>query len=631
MFFYNRILTIFVSLFFCLVLTSIAFAQTEPVFYGEEVVVTAARYPQFVSDVPWSVTIISEDEIKSLGVANVGDAVRMVAGTYVKSDGGLGGLKSVSLRGLTSNHVIILVDGMRMNSVLLGYGIPEDIMVSDIERIEIIRAPLSAIYGADAVGGVINVITKKAEEERRIVIDALGGTFSTYKFNLSDSFYRDNFGYYLSAGYLSSGGFRANSDYLSQRYLLEMKSKINNDGLVSVVFDQYISERGTPYTITFPSLTARRNDDNIRFGITYNFKIDNKNEVEANIYKVRQKQISNYNPSLYADLNFLSEFSIVELRRVSDLNPSWRVSYGLEMREDHGVSDASGDHTLSNKALFLQSENKIGRTYSFIFGARGDSHSQYGESINPRIGMVARPFEFLIFKTSYGLAFRAPTQNDLFTYLLDTFSSPFYSYSYESKGHPDLRPERGDMFDLSLQFNPTSKTTIILNGYESTMKDYIRWQETYRDTDWLTYDVSTWEAVNIPIVNVEGFEISIEQKIIETLSVFANYANENTLDISNQKVLDYAPREKYNIGVRYKDDIGNAASFSFKHVGKRYADRDNARLLAQYNVLDISVSKEFGLVTVSLVGENLADVSYQETEGYPMPGRMGYIGVSMNI
>ncbi len=623
MFFYKRFF-VFLVIFFCF--ASVSNAQTEPVFYGEEVIVTAARYPQFISDVPWSVTVIGEEELKALGVTNIGDAIRMTVGADIKSEGGLGALSSIRLRGSTSSQIVILVDGMRVNSVLLGEANPADILISDVEQIEVVRAPLSAIYGADAVGGVVNVITKKPKDKQmKTLFETYGGTFSTYKFNLSNYYDGDDLSHYFAAGYLSSGGFRDNSDYNSQNYLLEMNYKVARDHSIGIIFDHFKADRGTPFTITAPMLNARRWDSNLRLGLSYKTKFTPNNQLEAKIYSIKLDQTFNYDTTSMTDEKYLSESVVGEVQDVFDISDSWRLSGGFEIRDEHGKSDAAGDHVLSNTAVFLQSENKIWEDYSVIFGVRGDNNSQFGGILNPRVGSVWRPYEIVAVKTSYGLSYRAPTQNDLFWYQLA--QGP--GYSYESKGNPNLEPERGDMFDLSIEISPTSSTKIILSAYESTIKDLIRWQETY--VDFGPPFVSTWEVNNITSANMEGIELSVEQKILDPLAVFLNYTAENAIDLTSGKRLDYTPRDKYNVGIRYGDKIGNSASLSLKYVGERYADPDNTRKLPQYSVVDISLSKKFGPVTVSVNGENLFDAVYQETEGYPMPGKGGYIGVSVDI
>jgi len=622
---------VFLCFFFLgLNLSSFAYAQTEPVFYGEEVIVTAARYPQFVSDVPWSVSVISEEELDALGVSNVGDAVKMVVGADVKSEGGLGALSSIKLRGSSSSQIVILVDGMRVNSVLLGEANPGDILVSDVERIEVVRAPLSAIYGADAVGGVINVITKKPEDKAmRTALETSGGTFSTYKFNLSNSYGGSDLDYFLNAGYLSSGGFRANGDYNSQSYFLEVENKVAKDDSVGIVFDHFKADRGTPFTITAPMLNARRWDSNLRLGLSYKTRYTPRNQLEAKIYSIRLDQTFNYDVTSGPDEKYLSEAIVGELQDVLDVSENWRLSGGFEIRDEHGKSDAAGDHVLSNTAVFVQSENKIGKD-SVIFGVRGDNNSQFGQVLNPRAGIVLRPHGSIAVKTSYGLSYRAPTQNDLFWYQLAAGSFMGYSFSYETKGNQSLRPERGDMFDLSFEFNPTSRTKIVLSAYESTIKDLIRWEETYHSES-ASHLTSTWEVLNIASANMEGLEISLEHRVFDPLKVFVNYTIENSVDLSAGKQLDYTPRDKYNVGIRYRDESGNAGSLSLRYIGERFADKDNTRKLPAYTVVDASLSKEFGAVTVSLNGENIFDAQYEEAEGYPMPGRAGYIGVKVDI
>ncbi|HVN67888.1 MAG TPA: TonB-dependent receptor plug domain-containing protein, partial [Candidatus Sulfotelmatobacter sp.] len=175
-------------------------------------VVTASRLPQLASQSPWDTTVIGSAEMR--GCKTVGDALRTVAGADVISQGGLGAVTSVRLQGAAnSSQVLILVDGRRINSPTLGMFDTGDLLLDNVERIEVVRAPLSAVYGSDAVAGVINIITKRPQGQDKIV-SASTGSFGTQQYKIE-----------LNGGPLlfafdqtRSDGFRTNSDYFANNF-----------------------------------------------------------------------------------------------------------------------------------------------------------------------------------------------------------------------------------------------------------------------------------------------------------------------------------------------------------------------------------------------------------------------------
>ena len=136
-----------------------------PRFVGQEVVVTALRVPRLKSSLPWNTETFSRKQIEESSATTLGDVVRSVSGLSVKSNGGLGGQVSSRFRGSNTSQVLVLLNGNRINSPTLGSADLGDFLLTDVEKIEVVKAPLSAVYGADAVGGVVNVITRKASSK----------------------------------------------------------------------------------------------------------------------------------------------------------------------------------------------------------------------------------------------------------------------------------------------------------------------------------------------------------------------------------------------------------------------------------------------------------------------------------
>jgi vitamin B12 transporter len=210
--------------------SSFSFADEAPIFRGEEIVVTAARYPQFVSESPWNTTVLKYEDLEATGARNLGDALRSVLGMDIKSNGYQGAITSFKLRGVAAEEVLILIDGMRVASPLLGVADAADILVSNVERVEVVRGASSSLYGSDAIGGVINVITRKPSKNFGLSGNILYGTFNTGNVAFSVQG-KSGVGYEFSASLDKTDGFRENSAAEQQNYSGKLMFDLGGDEL----------------------------------------------------------------------------------------------------------------------------------------------------------------------------------------------------------------------------------------------------------------------------------------------------------------------------------------------------------------------------------------------------------------
>ncbi|MFH1239263.1 MAG: TonB-dependent receptor plug domain-containing protein, partial [bacterium] len=178
----------------------------------EQVVVTATRTPQPLANTGTNVSVITAGDIAGSKAYNLAEVVGKVAGVEISKEGTLGANQSLSLRGCRVQQVLVMVDGRSVNSTSLGMAELPQIPLANVERVEIIRGAASGLYGANAVGGVINVITKKAESDTPLTeIYFSGGTFNTSSLRVNFSQKKDNFDYMVTGGKDLSNGWRENS------------------------------------------------------------------------------------------------------------------------------------------------------------------------------------------------------------------------------------------------------------------------------------------------------------------------------------------------------------------------------------------------------------------------------------
>jgi len=271
-----------------------SFAFDLPHFEGQEVVVTALRMPVLSDKSPWKTTVLTSDEFKTTLYQTLTDA----AGADVRATGYLGSSATARLRGGTSQQVLVLKDGMRVASPLLGLTDFNDWLLSDIEKIEIVKAPLSSIYGSDATGGVINIISKNPDKDEK-KINLSYGTYNTrnYEVLLGGNF--NQIGILTSLNEIKSDGFRENSAYkaygINHKFIFGDKLHID--------INYYDADKGVPgvptsssdpYSASTPG--DRQKDKNLFFNLRFN---DSKEDTTVEI-----KTYSNFLNSDLHQYNF---------------------------------------------------------------------------------------------------------------------------------------------------------------------------------------------------------------------------------------------------------------------------------------------------------------------------------------
>ncbi|MBU1063409.1 TonB-dependent receptor, partial [bacterium] len=265
----------------------------QAITYNNGVTVTATRGHSLISEVPSSVNVIDKQELELKNPQNLAEALQNVPGVNIKDYGGLGNTKSISLRGSSDSQVLILLDGQRLNSPQSGSVDLNQISLEGIEKIEVVRGGNSALYGSDAIGGVINIISKKADPDKQgISSDFKFGlaSFGTYTAEPSIRFNIKNSGITASYKYLSSKGdfsytdnygnpaTRVNSDIISRDYYLGIIHEFGDPHYqrnLSLTYKQYNSVQGAPGTIEPYYYHARMWNRDNKISAVYTGKIFN--------------------------------------------------------------------------------------------------------------------------------------------------------------------------------------------------------------------------------------------------------------------------------------------------------------------------------------------------------------------
>ena len=572
--------------------------QAAPV--SESVVVTATSLPEEEKEVGSATTVITRKEIEKSGKTLVLELLRSVPGLDIVQSGTPGSLTSLFTRGTNSTHTLVLVDGARMNSPFFaGYDFSA-VTTENIERIEIVRGPFSALYGSDAIGGVVQIFTRTAAQ-------GLSGRFTGEAGNQGQS----QGSAFVSAGggplsatgsfrYAAFDGDRPNTDWRQRNGSAGLEARLSGGGRVAIESSILDGEVGNPGPVGAPS-TARGFFREERLAIPGSFPLSDANHLDVLLADVRSKP--GYRDT---DGGFSSQTDAQTLQaRVADTaRIGAHALTAFASWERWKVDDASNFGTnLDGQRTTLwgagaQDTANLG-PLTVAAGVRFDHHSVFGDAWSPR-GTIAWLSSGSIWKVRFsgGGAFRAPTVGELY---------------YPFSGNPDLKPERSVSWELGVErYIGGGRAEVSL--FWNDLKDLI------------VYDFAQQKNLNVGRARTRGVEVGWRQEILTELSADATYTY---LDAENRvtgTALARRPRHRAALGLDWRPLPGLDILPRLLFVGRRPdGDPLTGRPVEDpsYVRFDLSARWQATPVLAPYVRlTNVLDHEYDEAAGYPTAGRL---------
>lgn len=537
----------------------------------------------------------------------------------------------MNLRGLGGNYgaqrVLIMQDGRPLNEEYMGDVELRLIPVDNIERVEIVKGPVSALYGSYAMGGVINIITKRGQEKPLLDFTNSLGDYNTQTYRLRYGAKQGPFNYFLTAARDSTDGYLLNPDGSKRDWLAS-----HLDGKMEWAFD--------PDTSLSLSLGYNGSEGEQR---------DFFQELSRNYYDLtyatnwaseRQAKllVRGYRNGLNQDLDWkqahktgiYDQFTCSgQIQQSYLLTAKHLLTGGIDIKqEDVDVKELSGkvEQEINNYALYLQDEFCLSRDKTYLtLGIRYDRTSSFGGEFSPRTGLTYHLNEKITLHTSVGKAYRSPAVSDLYLPTTSYFGMTFM-------GNPDLGPERIWSYELGAKYDFTSGLRANGNLYYSKVKD--GW-DYMRDPD------TIYRPRNVAEQTIKGVEFDLNWEIIKTLSASGNlsYTNSEYDKYESEHLIEGnrtedIPRYSGYGEISYKDNENHSVSLQFRGNGLRYGDPQNtsAEKLPGYLVVNLSTSlplqKNIKLFT-SL--NNLFDRHYKDNPDYRQPGRSFMIGTTISF
>ena len=606
----------------CAALTASVAAQDNPTNAPTrlpEVVVTGTRIPQEVERSSVSATVITRREIDEQQLSTVADVLRTQAGVDVNQTGQPGGNTSVFLRGANGSHTLVLIDGVRVNRPYDNTFNFADLTTDNIERIEILRGPQSTIYGSEALGGVINIVTKQGTGKPSGSAMVEGGSHQSWRTRESFSAKSGMFSVAADGSYFTTDNARLNSAYDALNGSVRLGFKPSDRFSAQFMADYLSSTAGTPND----RFTNDPNDyfktDRQLYALTFNAQPVSWWDAKLTLSHGHERNYFNSplpNPPFsFGDyLNLVrSDRDQVDFQNTFTFGDWHKLLVG-------GTYDDSTAHftdpftdfraTVINRAGFAQYEFAPHERFTAIAGARVDSHSSFGTKGTWKLGARhTTPVTETILRANVGTGFRSPSINDLY---------------YPIFGNPALRPEESLGWDAGAE-QPflDGKLKVGVTYFQNEFKNLI----------------NGFPPVNVNRAKTLGLENSITWLPVPELTLRASYTWLTAEDVATGLRLDRRPEHSGNFNVNYAFLKKFNANSNVKLVGSRpdknFYDANFFPFAATPVVNSGYVKWDLGLSyevckNFSVHGrlENLLNDRYEEVFGFPSLGRIFWLGAT---
>lgn len=607
--------------------TSVLCLLISPVVAAEEadslntVVVTADRKARSVDETLTPVTIITRKDIEQSHAIELTDILRQVPGITLAGKGGMGKNTSVFLRGTNSNHLLVLVDGIKMGSASLGSASLQDLPLDQVDRIEVVRGPRSSLYGSEAIGGVIQIFTRKGGNGFQPEISVSAGSHNTRAADVNIGGGDKTTWYNLNAGHIQTDGFNACDSISSGCFVYEP----DNDGYRRESVSLRAGHRFASGTrVEVSGLNA--NGSNHFDGFSNNESRFTQQVVSARLqHPLGDKGVltAQVGQSLDKLENYLNGTPLVAgqgstyntRRNTASLQADVAVgqndslTFGADQQNDKLDSDKVFTVTSRrNNGVFASYQHSMG-TSELELSARHDDNQQFGGHNTGSIALGHELSNGMRVRASYGSAFKAPTFNDLYWP-----NELFY------KGNPNLKPEKSRNAEIGVS-GKTAEGSWEVNVFENKVDDLITYVS----------DPVTWQGTmqNTSRARIRGLELVGKTHLAgwDAAASATIQKPENRTGANAGKLLVLRPQHFMNVSL--ERGFGKWSVGGNVHAeSKRYTDPANTQngKLPGYATLDLNADYQLARDwTLGMKVGNVLDKQYRTNAGYTEDGTNGLV------
>lgn len=604
-----------------------AFAAEENLqeFSLDTMVVTATRTAMTVKETPSTVEIVDSKKLEQTQAKTLHDALKGALGVNVFND--FQGRSNVSIRGSESRHVLIMVDGKRLGGEAAYNSANawdvDRIRMEDVERVEIIRGPAGALYGSDAMGGVINVITKTPDKTTADINYEYGwyedGKGAGYKGNLYLQGAEGNYSYKINAGlnknrpYMDPKGSGDSMNFYGkqQPISLSVGYKFDNGNKLSVDFSKIKEDNqksSTSRTVMMPGKVWQDKvqtiyNDNKRtdYAITYKGS-DDKQDWMFRAYKsVFDKHYMNQNNTSMTMMGkpgawklqdpkidtVKRTLSVIEGKDTFNLSDKNKLTAGFEYRKDQSegtrlkkpntsladgnAHDAYDKAAINYLAAYVQDEFRPDDKWLIIPSVRFDHSDQFSNKLTSNLAATYNAADDVRIKAVVGQGYKTPTVNDLYIFWEMYAANPGGKGQFYV-GNPDLKPEKSLSYELSVEKDWGDRSTVHLGVFRNEVKDLIStyWTGKLTDDDPDLYPGVKGDMImayeNIPEATLQGVELYGSHRLGKNIYLNAGYTFLDAKDKTNGTRLKDRAKHQVTFGVSYQPENIYAWDLSFDLV-----------------------------------------------------------------
>lgn len=600
---------------------------------SDEMVVSANRFEQPLSSILAPVTVVTREDIDHWQSNSVIDVLRRLPGVDVAQSGGMGQLSSLFIRGTESRHVLVLIDGVRLNQAgISGSSDMSQIPISLVQRIEYIRGARSAVYGSDAIGGVINIITRRDNDGT--TLNAGIGSYGYQNYNGSTqqkigenttvtgaAAYTHTTGFDVEARGFSGDRVQPDKDgFLSKSLWLGVEHQFSSD--IIAYARAYGYDNRTDYDAYYDKYADSQVDTRKLYSRTYETGLKYHNDKYSTMLmgSYGTTKDYNYDPKYgqYAKFSNLDESKQYNLQwgnsyRLEKGNISAGIDYQHQSIEPSGYTMISEKQTLNNTGVYLTGQYALIDSVVAEAAVRSDHHSEFNWHTTWQSGLSWEFYEGYKLVGSYATAYKAPNLSQLYAYSSSDWGT--------TKGNPNLKPEESKQWEIGIE-GKTGPLFWQLNRYHNDINNLIDYK--YGNP------ISTYE--NIGKAEIKGLEWVGE---VDT-GIFHHqitYQYTDPRDKEKDEVLLRRAKQqvKYQLDwAVYNLDMG----LTYQYIGTRYDKMGNGLRTKVGGVSLWDITAAYPITShLTIRGKiaNMFDKDYETAYGYRTAGREYFLTGSYNF
>ncbi|MFN0117134.1 MAG: TonB-dependent receptor plug domain-containing protein [Elusimicrobiota bacterium] len=597
----------------------------------DETFISMTRAPLPLTKIPSNTSVITSKQIKDRGAITLSDVLDSIPGIDLTKNGSLGSFTAMRMRGSpASAQVQLVIDDQPIGGVSNQFIDLSQVSADMIERVEVVRGASSVLYGANTIGGVIHVITKKSKDP--LPTAYLNGEVRSYRTKIGQIHAggeKNNFDFLIGMNQYTTDGFQQNSGAENTSFHSNLGYAFQGGSYLGAQFRKTDQESGNPKGTNVPfsqwdgekeKASADRNEtieqDQTDLRLKYIQPVGPLGIIQSMVYGFDQDYFTRPSKNAFPSFQQKNNTYGGETRLIGNHGFTLGSSYVRDERENRGESPLHA----TNWGLYAQQELKAGK-WQFIPALRFDQHSAYGNEYNPRLTALYDLTSWWLVSANMARAYRAPSFLELY------FRSAFFN------GNPHLRPEKAWTYDFGNQFLITENTLLKLTNYYTRISDRISVNSNFDS------------YINAPKAELAGTEVEIKGTY-GRFSPGANYtfqrAKGNTLTSAKFVELRQTPRHKMNADLKIEFFRGLHLFNSVRYVSKQFRgnNRSGGKLppFATWNTR-LSQDCRFGQLYFGV--NNILNRRYAEafdsdpisfaTTLTPQPDRTYYGGIQIKL